>query len=170
MNEQRVILGVLVSNQFGVLTRVAGLFARRGYNIDSLTVGETEDPAYSRMTIVARGDDYMKSQIVKQLEKLYDVKEIRVLSDEASVSRELLLIKICADQQRHAEIMEAVKVYRAKVIDLSSQAITMEITGESDKLDAFVEYLKPYGIAELCRTGVTAISRGSTRLAVPKRA
>ncbi len=161
MEEKTFILGVLVSNEFGVLTRVAGLFARRGFNIDSLTVGETEVPGLSRMTISATGDDYIKTQIVKQLQKLHDVKKVDILSDEQIVTRELMLIKVNVEQDKHAEVMEAVKVYRAKIVDLCAQAITVEITGESDKLDAFIDYVRPYGIAELCRTGITSINRGS---------
>ena len=160
MTSEKFILGVLVSNHFGVLTRVAGLFARRGYNIDSLTVGETEDPGISRMTIASRGDTYIREQIVKQLAKLHDVKQIKVLSDDSNVVRELMLIKISIPQERHNEIMEAVNIYRAKVVDLCADSITTEITGESSKLDAFIEYLRPYGITELCRTGITAIGRG----------
>lgn len=169
MEEKTFILGALVSNQFGVLTRVAGLFARRGFNIDSLTVGETEIRGLSRMTIVAKGDDYIKGQIVKQLMKLHDVREVGVLSDEPNVARELMLIKIGVEQEKHAEVMEAVKVYRAKIVDLCAQAITVEITGESGKLDAFIEYLRPYGITELCRTGITAIGRGSRALSTKKQ-
>lgn len=161
MEEKTFILGVLVSNEFGVLTRVAGLFARRGFNIDSLTVGETEIHGLSRMTISATGDNYIKTQIVKQLQKLHDVKKVDILSDEQIVTRELMLIKINVEQDKHAEVMEAVKVYRAKIVDLCAQAITVEITGESDKLDAFIDYVRPYGIAELCRTGITSINRGS---------
>lgn len=164
MEEKTFILGVLVSNEFGVLTRVAGLFARRGFNIDSLTVGETEIQGLSRMTIAATGDDYIKTQIVKQLQKLHDVKEVEILSDEQIVTRELMLIKVNVEQDKHAEVMEAVKVYRAKIVDLCAQAITVEITGESDKLDAFIDYVRPYGIAELCRTGITSINRGCRSL------
>ncbi len=164
MGLEPFILGVLVDNHFGVLTRVAGLFARRGFNIDSLTVGETENPLISRMTISVRGDDYIKGQIVKQLAKLHEVKEIQILSNDQTVSRELMLVKVCAEKEKHAEIMEAVNVYRAKVVDLSAHAITIEITGESTKLNAFVDYLRSFGIVELCRTGITAISRGSVRL------
>ena len=160
----RSILSVLVENRAGVLARTAGLFARRGYNIESLAVGETEDATVSRMTIVAQGDDYIKGQIVKQLMKLNDVRQVDVLSDRPSVTRELMLIKVAATQERHGEIMEAVKVYRAKVVDLCAGSITVEITGETTKLDAFVDYMRPYGIAELTRTGATTIQRGATRL------
>ena len=164
MEGKSFILGVLVDNEFGVLTRVAGMFARRGYNIDSLTVGPTEDPQISRMTIASYGDDYIKGQITKQLRKLNDVRQVTVLSDESSVTRELMLLKVTVEQERHREVMEAVNVYRAKVIDLSAHAITIEITGEVSKLDAFVEYMRPYGIAELTRTGATTIQRGERRL------
>ena len=120
------------------------------------------------MTILAKGDEYIKNQIVKQLLKLHDVKEVGVLSDEQIVTRELMLLKLGVGQEKHSEVMEAVKVYRAKIVDLCAQAITIEITGESTKLDAFIEYLRPYGITELCRTGVTAIGRGGGKLSTGK--
>lgn len=164
MKKGQFILGVIVSNQFGVLTRVSGLFSRRGFNIDSLTVGETEQPMYSRMTIVATGDEYDKEQIVKQLEKLHDVKKVDLMSPGETVVRELLLIKIDAKHEHRAEIMEAVHVFRSKVVDFNPDSITVEVTGEDSKLDAFIEYVKEFGILEMCRTGITAIGRGNNCL------
>jgi acetolactate synthase-1/3 small subunit len=164
MNPDEFILSMLVHNEAGVLTRVSGLFARRAFNIDSLSVGVTGDPSISRITISAKGDDYVKNQIVRQLEKLHDVKIVELMPPGASVMRELVLIKLNIDQKSRAGLMEAVAVFRAKVVDLTNDSVTLEITGERSKCDAFVEYLRPFGVAELCRTGVTAISRGRKTL------
>ncbi len=160
MKKTQFVLGVIVSNQFGVLARISGLFSRRGYNIDSLTVGETEQPAFSRMTIVATGDSYIQEQIVKQLEKLQEVHKVEILSPTEIVARELLLIKIAAAQGQRAELMEAVQVFRCKVVDFTPESVSIEVTGEDSKLDAFIEYARGYGILELCRTGITALERG----------
>lgn len=161
MNINRLIISMLVRNEAGVLTRVSGLFARRGFNIDSLSVGETLDNSTSRITITARGDDYTHEQIIKQLEKLHDVLIIEKMDIQNTVVRELLLIKVNVAQGARSEILEAISIFRAKVVDLTSTSLTVEITGETAKCDAFLEYLKPFGIAELCRTGSTAIGRGS---------
>jgi acetolactate synthase I/III small subunit len=161
MSNGKFVIGIIVSNQFGVLTRVSGLFARRGFNIDSLTVGETGDPLFSRMTITATGDDYTKEQIVKQLSKLHDVKKIEIMMQKDTVIRELLLIKIKATQENRSNILEAVSVFRAKVVDFNSDSISVEITGEESKLSAFIDYAGSFGILEICRTGVTAMKRGN---------
>lgn len=161
MKSEKIILSLLVRNEAGVLTRVSGLFARRGFNIDSLSVGETLDPATSRITISATGDDYIQDQIIKQLEKLHDVLIIENMDLHNTVVRELLLIKVNVAQGERSEILEAISIFRAKVIDLTPISLTVEITGEHSKCEAFLEYLKPFGIAELCRTGMTAIGRGS---------
>ncbi|MEI6579965.1 MAG: acetolactate synthase small subunit [Eubacteriales bacterium] len=161
MEKDHFLLSMLVNNEAGVLTRVSGLFARRGFNIDSLSVGETENPGISRITIMANGDDYFKDQVVLQLEKLHDVKIVELMDMSRTVMRELLLVKFKAEQGSHSKILEAVSIFRAKVVDLSATSISVEITGEKTKLDAFIEYLTPYGISELCRTGVTAIGRGN---------
>ncbi len=157
MEREQFIVSLLVANHFGVLTRVSALFARRAFNIDSLTVGETEDPAVSRMTIVSRGDENVKNQIVRQLEKLVDVKKVQVLDADRIVVRELLLVKLRLRKSQLSEIMEAVGAYRASVVNLSPNSILIEITGEPNKLNAFLEYVKSYGIIELCRTGPTAM-------------
>ncbi len=162
--ENSFIISVLVSNHFGVLTRVSSLFSRRGYNIDSLTVGETHDPTVSRMTIVSHGDDATQEQIVKQLAKLVDVKHIMVMDPENTVARELMLIKVNATKKNRGEIIEAVNVYRGKIVDLKSKQLTIEITGPQSKLDALIEYLHQYGIIELSRTGITAMGRGDSCL------
>ncbi len=166
MNPDEFILSMLVNNESGVLTRVSGLFARRAFNIDSLSVGVTDDPHVSRITITAKGDDYVKNQIVRQLEKLHDVKIVEMMPPNKTVMRELVLIKLNIAQKSRAGLMEAVAVFRAKVVDLNNDSVTLEITGERSKCDAFVEYLRPFGIAELCRTGLTAITRGRSTLSM----
>lgn len=160
MESTRLILSLLVSNESGVLTRISGLFARRGFNIDSLSVGETENPRVSRITIQAAGDEYVRSQIVHQLEKLHDVKTVSLMDLGQTVLRELLLVKVHANPETRGQVLDAVTVFRAKVIDLTPATMTMELTGEGTKLDAFITYLEPLGIIEVCRTGVTAIGRG----------
>ena len=156
---------MLVKNESGVLTRISGLFARRGFNIDTLSVGETEDEKISRITITAKGDDYIKEQIIRQVEKLHDVYKTELMDKDSIVMRELLLIKLNITQSSHSEIMEAVNIFRAKVVDLNPNSVTVEITGDKSKCEAFLQYLKKFGIAELCRTGFTAISRGDKTLA-----
>ena len=162
--EGKFTLSILVSNEAGVLTRVSGLFGRRGYNIDSLSVGETEDPALARMTILSRGDVATRDQIIKQLQKLIDVKAVQLMEPDNMVARELMLIKVNAELATRAQIHQVVDVFRAKVVDLSTSSMTIEITGEKTKLDAFISNLVPYGILELCRTGITAIGRNSAIL------
>ena len=154
-------LAVYVDNHFGVLSRVTGMFTRRGFNIDSLTVGETESPKYSRITITLSGDGYAKEQMLNQLRKLYPVKKFELLEAEESVRRELCLIKMKHDPKTRADVMSAVEVFRAKVIDYGVEALSIEVTGEPSKIDAFVSVMKPYGILEMCRTGIVAMSRGS---------
>lgn len=163
--EGKIILSMLVKNESGVLTRISGLFGRRGYNIDSLSVGETDNPQISRMTVMATGDDYVKDQILKQLQKLHDVIIVEAMDMSHIVVRELMLIKVNVAQGERSELLEAVSIFRAKVVDLTPISLTVEITGERSKCDAFVEYLRPFGIAELCRTGITAIARGGGVLA-----
>ena len=162
--EGKFTLSILVNNEAGVLTRVSGLFGRRGYNIDSLSVGETEDPALARMTILSRGDVATRDQIIKQLQKLIDVKAVQLMEPDNMVARELMLIKVNAELAIRAQIHQVVDVFRAKVVDLSTSSMTIEITGEKTKLDAFISNLVPYGILELCRTGITAIGRNSAIL------
>ncbi|NLZ70475.1 MAG: acetolactate synthase small subunit [Clostridiaceae bacterium] len=162
--EERFTLSILVSNEAGVLTRVSSLFGRRGYNIDSLSVGETENPTYSRMTILSRGDVATRDQIIKQLQKLVDVKSVALMPPDNTVLRELMLVKVNAELPTRAQIQQIVDVFRAKIVDLSPSSLTIEITGEKSKLDAFIANIVPYGILELCRTGVTAIGRNSNIL------
>ncbi len=155
----RYVLSVLVNNHSGVLSRIAGLFSRRGYNIDSLSVGETENPKVSRMTIVVQGDHAVLEQITKQLAKLIDVLHIKELKPDSSVYRELVLIKVGATQQQRAEVVQIADIYKAKIIDVDITSITMEITGSQDKLSAFIRLAEPYIIKEIVRTGMSAIGR-----------
>ena len=158
---KRHVLSVLVSNHSGVLSRVAGLFSRRGYNIDSLSVAETEKEEVSRMTIVARGDDLVLDQIIKQLNKLHDVLYIKEMGKEESVYRELLLIKVKADDSNRASIIEITDIFRAKIVDVATESLMIEITGDQTKLDAFMNLIEPYGVKEFTRTGLTALQRGN---------
>ena len=158
-------ISVLVENKFGVLSRVAGLFSARGYNIESLSVGETLDPAVSRMTIVVRGDEFVIEQVLKQLHKLIDVIKVTDLSEENHVEREMLLIKVNAEPAARAEILRIGDIFRAKVVDVTPTTYTLEVTGEESKIEAIIELYRPFGIQELVRTGKVAIARGpKTRL------
>ncbi|MFH1833880.1 MAG: acetolactate synthase small subunit [bacterium] len=153
-------LSVLVENKPGVLTRVAGLFARRGFNIDSLVVAETEDPAVSRMTITVDEQDQPVEQVTKQLHKLINVIKITDMDPAGSVERELLLIKVKADAQSRSEIMQIVEIFRAKIVDVRSEVILIEMTGTREKVGAFMDLIGPFGVVELMRTGRIAMSRG----------
>ncbi|MCI5699269.1 MAG: acetolactate synthase small subunit [Lachnospiraceae bacterium] len=158
--EQRV-LSILVDNTSGVLSRVAGLFSRRAYNIDSLTVGVTADPKYSRMTVVCSGDELILQQITNQLAKLVDVRDIKVLTPGNCVTRELILVKVLCDEERRANVISVANIFRAKIIDVAKESMIIELTGEINKIEAFLELLEGYEIAELARTGITGLSRGS---------
>ena len=160
MAEERHIFSVLVENQFGVLARVAGLFSGRGFNIDSLTVAETDDPEVSRMTIVTHGDEGIIEQIYKQLNRLIDVIKVTDLTTENHVERELALIKVHAEPQRRGEILQIVEIFRARTVDVSPRSLTIEVTGDENKLRAAIDMLAPYGLRELVRTGKVAIMRG----------
>lgn len=151
----------LVENRPGVLARVAGLFSRRGFNIESLAVSITDDPQVSRMTIVVGGDDRVLEQIEKQLNKLIDVIKVFDYVSTPHVERELALLKVTAPPEKRAEILQISDIFRGKVIDVSERTITMEVTGQSEKLDALQKMLAPYGVKELVRTGVIALSRGA---------
>ncbi len=153
-------LSVLVENRPGVLTRVAGLFARRGYNIDSLAVGMTEDPAISRMTIVVDGDEYVIQQVTRQLNKLVDVIEIQDITSEHYVERELILIKVHADPSLRGEIMQIVDIFRARIVDIGKDSLIIEATGDLGKINAIESSLKPFDIKEVVRTGKVAMVRG----------
>lgn len=157
----RHVLSVFVRNQYGVLARISSMFRRRGFNIDSLTVGETENPEYSRMTVTFNGDDVVKNQIVRQLAKMPDVESIIELEKAESVSRELVLVKIKNSKENRQDIMSVVDIFRAKVVDYGTEAMIVEITGESSKIDAFIDLVEEFGIIEVCRTGIVALKRGN---------
>ena len=154
------VLSVLVDNTSGVLNRVAGLFSRRGYNIDSLTVGETENPKYSRMTIVVTGDDDILEQIVKQITKLEDVRRVDVLEPSDSVTRELILVKIKAEPAQRQQVISITEIFRANIVDVARDSLMIEITGSQSKLKAFLSLVEDYEILELVRTGSTGLARG----------
>lgn len=154
-------ISVLVENHFGVLAHVAGLFSARGFNIDSLAVGETEDPSVSRMTIVAHGDDRVIEQITKQLNKLIDVIKVQDLSGEDHIARELVLAKVHATAGTRSDILQIVNTFRAKVVDVSPHSLTVEVTGSEEKIDAMLELFRPFGIKEVVRTGTIALARKS---------
>ena len=158
----RHVLSVLVKNSSGVLTRVAGLFARRGFNIDSLTVGRTENVEISRMTIALMGDEDILEQVIKQLNKLEDVQRVVELHPEQSVYRELVLIKVHATAENRAAINEVVKIFRSKIIDVSVNTVTIELTGDESKINALIKLMQEYGIQELVRTGLSGLERGDT--------
>ncbi len=163
MENKRFVIAVYVENKSGVLTRVTGMFTRRGFNIDTLTVGETERKEYSRITICMSGDSYAKEQMINQLRKLVVVKKVEVLEDD-SIQRELMLIKVANASQNRSDIMTAVDVFRASVIDYSTEGMCIEVTGNPSKIDAFVKLMQPFGILEMCRTGIVALDRGVTTL------
>ena len=158
---QTHILSVLVENRSGVLVRVAGLFARRGYNIDSLSVAVTQDPEISRMTIVVSGDDLVLEQVKKQLNKLIDVIKVVDLSGEESIEREMALIKVSAPNDTKAEIMRIVDIFRGKIVDVGTGTLTIEVTGSNDKIRAIEKLLRPFGIKEMARAGRIGLIRGN---------
>ena len=158
---QKRILSLLVDNTAGVLSRIAGLFSRRGYNIDSLTVGVTADERYSRMTVVCSGDTMILEQITKQLAKLVDVSKIQMLPADASVCRELILIKVAAKPEERAQVIAIADIFRAKIVDVGEESMMIELTGNESKLDACTKLLEKFTILELARTGITGLSRGS---------
>lgn len=159
----KFVIAVYVENKAGVLTRVTSMFTRRGFNIDALTVGETENSEYSRITITLDGDDYMRQMLINQMKKLYNVKKVEVL-DDAPITRELMLIKVKNNRETRADVLDATNVYRAKVIDYTATELCIEITGDPTKIDAFVRLMEPYGILEMCRTGIVALERGAGTL------
>jgi acetolactate synthase-1/3 small subunit len=162
----RHTISVLVENEFGVLSRVAGLFSGRGFNIESLTVAETLDPTVSRITLVTRGDDQVLAQITKQLNKLVSVIKVLDFTETRHVERELALIKVTANEKNRAELMHIVDIFRCKVIDVSPQSYLIEVTGDNDKISALLELLLPLGIKEIARTGKVAMHRGMQLLSV----
>ena len=162
--KNQFVIAVYVDNQSGVLTRVTSMFTRRGFNIDALTVGETESSKYSRITISLSGDGYAREQLINQLRKQFNVKKVEVLQDDC-IQRELMLMKVKNDPAYRGDVLAAVDVYRAKVIDYTAEAMCIEITGDPTKIDAFIKLMMTYGIViEMCRTGIVALERGSNTL------
>lgn len=161
---ERHVLSILVRNQSGVLSRIAGLFSRRGYNIDSLTVGETEDPTLSRMTISVHTDKDTVIQIMNQVQKIYDVIKVVELSTHTSVFREIAMIKIHAPHDKRAEIIGIVEIFRANIVDVANNSLVIQVTGDEDKIQALISMLEPYGVKEIVRTGITALCRGENEL------
>ncbi|NLF80471.1 MAG: acetolactate synthase small subunit [Clostridia bacterium] len=164
IDKEKFMVGLIVANHHGVLNRVAGLYSKRGYNIDSLAVGETEDASLSRMTIVSTGDDYIREQVVKQLNKLHDVKKAVLLDMDDAVSVEHLLIKIKINGEGNADIADLINSFSGKVADFSEGCIIADITGGNDQINDFIERCRPSGILEICRSGLISLSRGMENL------
>lgn len=162
---KKMVLSILVDNTAGVLNRVSGLFSRRGYNITSLTVGETENPKFSRMTVVVKGEDDILEQIYKQLNKLEDVVEITELKPEDSVCRELVLVKVAVAAANRAEVISVADIFRAKIVDVAKESLMIELTGNQSKIDAFLNLLDGFHILSIVRTGLTGLTRGSGDIA-----
>ena len=163
-NKDSYTLAILVYNRPGVLMRVVALFSRRGYNIDSLSVGETEDPSRSRITIVVTGDRQIVEQIIRQVEKLIDVIKVYEMTRHGSLQRELVMLKIKASERTRTQIVEIGEIFKSKIIDVTPTTITMMLTGSLEKLESFLSLIRPYGIVEMTRTGITALERGSRSL------
>jgi len=160
------VVSTLVENRAGTLSRVSGLFSRRGFNIDSLTVGETDNPSISRMTIAVTGEERVLEQIIKQLEKLVDVIAVKELDGSSCLRREIMLVKIGADEKNRPAVLEIAGIFRARIVDVSQTTITVEATGNMEKLNGLLLLLRPYGILELARTGMVALERGNNVLSI----
>jgi len=165
MNGKKAIIALLVENNANVLSRVAMLFGRRGYNIDSLTVSETHDPTISRITITTQGDDRIIEQIILQTKKLVEVKAVQLEDENEAILRELLLVKVAADESQRGAIREICDIYKASIVDFSPSSLVCELTGKPSKINGFLDVIAKYRILELCRTGVTAIDRGNKIMA-----
>lgn len=161
MTNQKYVIAAFVENKSGVLMRVTSMFNRRGFNIDTLTVGETESPEYSRITLTFSGSQEDLQQLVSQLQKLYNVKKVEVISPELGIRRELLLIKVKHTSQTRGDLRDAIEIFKAKIVDYSADAMTLEVTGDTTKIDNFIDNMKPFGVIEMCRTGIVALERGS---------
>ena len=165
----RYVLSILVENHSGVLRRVSSLFARRGYNIESLSVGVTQDPELSRITVAVKGDEYIIDQIKKQVFKLVEVRKIELLDDDEAVYLELMLIKVKSTKSTRAEVLEIANIFRAHIIDVSVSALVLEATGDSKKLNALIKLLEPFTVLEIVRTGLAAVKRGPECLKETKK-
>ena len=166
---QERILSVLVENRAGVLSHVVGLFSARGFNIDSLAVGETEDPTVSRMTIVVKGDESILEQVEKQLNKLVDIIKVSDYVQTPHLERDLALIKVNADKRNRSELLQVVDIFRAKIVDVAPESLIVEATGDEDKITALLGMLEPFGIKEMCRTGIVAMARGAKSLTLAEK-
>ncbi len=167
--KMRHTIAVLVENKSGVLARIAGLFSARGFNIDSLSVGETEDVTVSRMTIVVRGDEQILEQVMKQLNKLIDVIKVSDFLNVGHVERDFVMIKVKADSSTRSEILQIVDIFRAKIIDVSTETLIIEMTGNADKIKALIKMLQTFEIEEVARTGIIAMSRGVNKIKIEKK-
>ncbi|WP_320127675.1 acetolactate synthase small subunit [uncultured Sphaerochaeta sp.] len=163
-SEERYTLAILVNNHAGVLMRVVSLFSRRGYNIDCLSVGETENEAFSRITIVVSGDRAVVDQIKKQVGKLVDVKRVYEMAQTKSLQRELVMVKVSTKDTLRTQVVELAEIFKAKIIDVTASTVTLEMTGSLDKIQSFLDLMLPYGIVEMARTGITALERGARPL------
>ncbi len=161
-------ISLLVENKFGVLARISSLFSARGYNIDSLSVGITEDPNVSRMTIVVMGDEHVLEQVNKQLNKLIDVIKVTDYLDTPHIERDLVLIKVAAEKSTRSEVIQICDIFRAKIVDVGVETLVIEMTGENEKIDALLNMLRPFGIKETCRTGIVAMARGKQGISIPQ--
>ena len=157
-------MSVLVENKAGVLARIAGLFSARGYNIDSLAVGETDDPTVSRMTIVVKGDERILEQVEKQLNKLIDVIKVCDYVQTPHLERDLALVKVKADKNNRSELLQIIDIFRAKIVDVADESVIVEVTGDEEKIEALISMLKTFGIEEMSRTGIVAMARGNKSL------
>jgi len=165
-NIGRHTISVLVENRFGVLARISGLFSARGYNIDSLSVGTTDDPEISRMTIVVRGDQRILEQVVKQLNKLIDIIKVTDYEQTPHLERDLVLVKVTADKSSRSELIQICDIFRAKIVDVAVDSIIIEMTGDEEKIEALLRMLRPFGVKETCRTGIVAMARGAKGISV----
>ena len=166
MTSGRHTISVLVENKFGVLARIAGLFSARGYNIDSLSVGVTDDPDVSRMTIVVKGDQRVLDQVVKQLNKLIDIITVTDYQETPHLERNLVLVKVAADKNTRSEMIQICDIFRAKIVDVAVDSIIIEMTGDEEKIEALLRMVRPFGIKETCRTGIVAMARGAKGISV----
>ncbi len=164
--EPKHTISVLVENKSGVLSRIAGLFSARGFNIDSLAVGETEDPTVSRMTIVVKGDEKILEQVEKQLNKLIDVIKVVDYLSTPRIERDLCLIKVKTDKHNRSELLQIADVFRAKIVDVAADSAIVEATGDEEKVEALIRMLEPFGIREMCRTGIVAMARGGKSMSL----
>lgn len=165
---QKHTISVLVENRAGVLARISGLFSARGYNIDSLSVGVTDDPQVSRMTIVVMGDKRILEQVVKQLNKLIDVIKVMDYQEVSHIERDLMLVKVSATKETRSELIQICDIFRAKIVDVGMDSLIIEMTGDNEKIEAFLKLIRPFGIRETCRTGIVAMARGKTAIVMPE--